>query len=165
MHSSLGIATIAVLTAVVAVFTLVVRIPTPGKGYLNLGDVAICFVAFTFNPFVAFLAGGIGTAVADIISSYPQWAPISFCVHGLEGLCVALLVRKGGMIRQVFGIISAVLIVAGGYFACSGIFMTTFEAAATEIPGNIGQAAVGGVLGLLLSKAVIKAYPPVKQLL
>lgn len=32
MHSSLGIATIAVLTAVVAVFTLVVRIPTPGKG-------------------------------------------------------------------------------------------------------------------------------------
>ncbi len=78
-NHALKVAVVAVLTAVVVVFTLVIRIPTT-KGYLNLCDVAICFIAFTFGPVSAFLAAGLGAAIADLISGYAQWvrSPSSF---------------------------------------------------------------------------------------
>lgn len=76
-NPALKVAMIAVLTAVVVVFTIVVKIPT-ARGYLNLCDVAVSFIALTFGPWTALLCGGLGAALADLISGYAQWAPISF---------------------------------------------------------------------------------------
>jgi len=175
-NSALRTSLIAVLTAVVVVFTIIVKIPTPTKGYLNLCDLAICFIAFTFSPMTALIAGGLGTAIADIISGYPQWAPISFIVHGLEGFIVALIVKRSAQeisdgvkvpfIKVVLAMISCVVIVAGGYFVLAAIFMSIgFGAAAAGIPGNIAQSGIGVVGGYALSRAVVKAYPPVQNLL
>ena len=175
-NSALRTSLIAVLTAVVVVFTIIVKIPTPTKGYLNLCDLAICFIAFTFSPLTAFIAGGLGTAIADIISGYPQWALISFVVHGIEGLVVATIVKrsaediKNGVkvspSKVIAAMILCIVIVAGGYFLLTAIFMSVgFAAAAAGIPGNIAQASVGVVAGYALSRAVVKAYPPVQGLL
>ncbi len=174
--SALRTSLIAVLTAVVVVFTIIIKIPTPTKGYLNLCDLAICFIAFTFSPLTAFIAGGLGTAIADIISGYPQWALISFIVHGLEGLVVALIVKRSAQdisegkkispLRIILAMIFCIVIVAGGYFALTAIFMSIgVPAAAAGIPGNIAQAGIGVVLGYALSRAVVKAYPPIQNLL
>ncbi|HNZ94570.1 MAG: Thiamine precursor transporter HmpT [Spirochaetes bacterium ADurb.Bin315] len=162
---ALKVAVVAVLTAVVVVFTLVVRIPTT-KGYLNLCDVAICFIAFTFGPVSAFLAAGLGTAIADLISGYAQWAPISFIVHGIEGLLIALIVRKQPLskMRILLAAIGCVLTVSLGYFVLSALFISTVAVAAAEIPPNMIQAGVGVVFGLALSKAIKRAYPPVSAL-
>ncbi len=179
--SALKVALIAILTAVTVVFTLVVKIPT-AKGYLNLSDVAICFTAFTFGPWTAFIAGGLGTALADLISGYVQWAPISFVVHGLEGLAIALLVRnkiKAQVVRpdgaleepkplpfyrRILAGLVGMVIVAGGYFLLGGLFISGFSVAALEIPANLVQSGVGVILGLAVSMAVRKAYPPVQSL-
>ncbi len=174
--SALKIALIAVLTAVVVVFTIIIKIPTPTKGYLNLADLAICFIAFTFSPLTAFIAGGLGTALADILSGYPQWAPISFIVHGLEGLVVALIVKRSAQsisdgvpvlkIKIFLAMIFCILIVTGGYFMLSATLMGIgFEAALAGVPGNAFQAAIGVIAGYALSRAVVKAYPPVQELL
>ena len=162
---ALKVAVVAVLTAVVVVFTLVIRIPTT-KGYLNLCDVAICFIAFTFGPVSAFLAAGLGTAIADLISGYAQWAPISFVVHGIEGLLIALIVRKQPLskMRTFLAAIVCVLTVSLGYFVLSALFISTVAVAAAEIPPNMIQAGVGVVFGLALSKAIKRAYPPVSAL-
>ncbi len=162
---ALKVAVVAVLTAVVVVFTLVIRIPTT-KGYLNLCDVAICFIAFTFGPVSAFLAAGLGTAIADLISGYAQWAPISFIVHGIEGLLIALIVRKQPLskMRILLAAIGCVLTVSLGYFVLSALFISTVAVAAAEIPPNMIQAGVGVVFGLALSKAIKRAYPPVSAL-
>lgn len=162
---ALKVAVVAVLTAVVVVFTLVVRIPTT-KGYLNLCDVAICFIAFTFGPISAFIAAGLGTAIADLVSGYAQWAPISFVVHGVEGLLIALIVSKKPLtiIRTFFAAIVCILTVSLGYFVLSALFISTPAVAAAEIPPNMIQAGVGVVFGLALSKAVKRAYPPVSAL-
>jgi len=174
--SALHIALIAVLTAVVVVFTLIIKIPTPTKGYLNLADLAICFIAFTFSPLTAFITGALGTGLADILSGFPQWAPISFIVHGLEGLCVACIVRrtkeqmKDGLkvpaIKIVFAMIVCMVIVTGGYYVLGATVMSIgWAAAAAGIPGNVAQAGIGVVIGYALSRSVIKAYPPVQGLL
>ena len=166
--NALKVAMVAVLTAVVVVFTLVVRVPT-AKGYLNLCDVAICFIAFTFGPWSAFIAAGLGTALADLISGYAQWAPISFVVHGVEGLLIALIVKQKGneavsLARKLLAGLVCIATVSIGYFALSALFISTVSVAAAEIPGNIAQSGVGFVLGLGVSTAVKKAYPPVRSL-
>lgn len=167
-NNALKIAVTAVLTAVVVVFTMIIRIPT-AKGYLNLCDVAICFIAFTFGPTSAFIAAGLGTALADLISGYAQWAPISFVVHGLEGLFIALIVRGDGTLEVPFwkkllaGVV-CMATVSGGYWALSALFIAGPAVALAEIPGNLAQSGVGFVLGLGLSMAVKRAYPPVRSL-
>lgn len=167
-RNALRVAVVAVLTAVVVVFTMIVRIPT-AKGYINLCDVAICFIAFTFGPWSAFIAAGLGTALADLFSGYAQWAPISFVVHGLEGLLVALIVRQKNsitipFITKILAGIVCMATVSLGYFALSAIFISGVSVAAAEIPWNLVQSGVGVVLGLTLSAAVKRAYPPVSSL-
>lgn len=183
---ALRIATVAVLTAVTAVFTYLVRIPiAPTRGYLNLGDVAIYFSAFTLGPLTALLSGGLGTGLADLLAGYPQWSPISLLVHGLQGLVAALIaVRPLGAARPptayrplgssrrrrwpfppswLIGGGAGTLIMCAGYFF-SGAAMYGFGAAFVELPGNLLQNIAGLLGGIPLSLAVRKAYPPVTEL-
>jgi uncharacterized membrane protein len=45
-----ALAVTAVMTAIVFVLTSMVRVPTPAKGYIYLGDAAIFFSAFSLGP-------------------------------------------------------------------------------------------------------------------
>ena len=89
----IGVRTIAItgiMIALVFVFTRVPPIPI-GIGYFNFSDVAIYFVAFAFGPWVGFVAGGIGAALADISLGWSQFAILTFFAHGLEGLVAGYL--------------------------------------------------------------------------
>lgn len=167
-HMAYRIASIAILTAVTTVCTLIVRVPiTPTRGYINLADVAIFFTAFTFGPVTALLAGGLGTALADILGGYAQWAPITFFAHGIQGLLIGLLVKAPGASHKLnlylsllLAFIAGTLFMAGTYFLSAGL-MYGFGAAVTEIPGNLIQNVAGILMGYPLYLAVQKAYPPV----
>jgi len=157
---ALVISLIAIMTAMVAVFTIAVRIPTPTGGYISLCDVAVTFSGYAFGPFVGFVAGGLGTAFSDLVGGYPQWAAISFFVHGIEGLLVGLLVKsvKDSLFKKILAAIVATITVSLGYFLLTGLFLTTFSEALTEILPNAIQGGVGSVLGLVLYSAVASAY-------
>ena len=158
------IAAVAVLAAVTTVFTLLIQIPSPARGYFNLGDVAIAFTAYTFGPLTALISGGIGTALADLIGSYVQWAPITLVTHGLEGLVIALIfrVKPGNAVVVVLAGIAGVAVMVGGYLA-GGILLTGIGPALAEAPGNVVQSAAGVIVGIPLSLAVTRAYPPVRR--
>ena len=166
------VASIAVLSAITAIFTFAVKIPVaPTRGYINLGDVAIFFAAFIFGPVTAFIAGGLGTAIADIAGGFGHWAPISFVVHGLQGFVIGivynLLLKKeentgrGNFVLSGFLTFAAgAAVMVAGYFIAS-VFIVGPGAAAVEIPGNLFQNIAGVIGGLALTAAVRKAYPPV----
>jgi uncharacterized membrane protein len=87
----------------------------------------------------------------------------------VEGLLVALIVQKKGdatvsVGRKVLAAFICIATVSLGYFALSALFISTVSVAAAEIPGNIAQSAVGFALGLVVSAAVKRAYPPVSSL-
>ncbi len=86
------IALTAVMIALVAVVTRFLIVPI-GAGYFNFSDMAVYFVAFTFGPWIGFLAGGIGAAIADLSAGYAAFAPLTFLAHGLQGLVAGYLVR------------------------------------------------------------------------
>ena len=60
----------ATMSALVTVGTLIVQIPNGMGGYFNVGDVMIFVAALTFNPFVGGVAGGLGSALADIMLGF-----------------------------------------------------------------------------------------------
>jgi uncharacterized membrane protein len=158
------ISAVAVLAALVAVFTLFVRVPSPAKGYFNLSDAVVVFTGLVFGPFTALIAGGLGTAAADLIAGFAQWAPISLLAHGLQGFAIGLLARRrpGSIPLAIAACTAGVLVMAGIYLA-GGSVLAGPAAAVAELPGNLVQAAAGAVLGIPLSAAVRKAYPPVKD--
>lgn len=89
------VAVAAMMIGVTILFTLVVRVPfAPTGGYFNFSDVAVYFAAFAFGPWMGLVAGGVGTALADIIGGYAQFAPLTFLAHGLEGLVAGYIAYK-----------------------------------------------------------------------
>ena len=85
---------IAIMTAVTTVLTMFVKIPTPTRGYLNLSDTMIFFSSYAFGPWVGGIIGGLGPALSDLISGYPQWAIFTFIIDGLQAVLVGLLLRQ-----------------------------------------------------------------------
>lgn len=106
--------------AVVAVVTLIVRIPVPAtQGYINLGDAAIIVCALLWGPRSGGVAGGVGSALADVMGGYAHWAPFTLVIKGIEGLLVGLL--GGGNPSTVRAISAATL---GGAAMVAGYFAT-----------------------------------------
>ncbi len=159
------IALVAVLIALTTVFTLLIRVPTPARGYVNLSDVAVTFASLIFGPWVGMVAGGVGTALADLLGGFAPFAPLSMVAHGLEGLLIGLIALKR---RSVGWMILAWLIgslaMVAVYLVGEGLFYTGWPLALAEVPMNAFQALVGGLIGIPLVLAVRKAYPPVDRI-
>ena len=152
---ALSIALMSVLTAVVVVFTIFPRIPTPIHGYINLSDVIITFSAYLFGPIVAAVAGGLGTGLADVIGGFPQWAPFSFLIHGAQGVMIALIARIGlkkgvpGDAKIYMQIIGGMVgMVIGGEVLSSRWFLYGFRAALVEIPSTLSNRELASSWGL-----------------
>jgi len=58
------------LTALVCVATMVIKIPTPTNGYVNIGDAMVLISGWLLGPAYGFFAAGGGSALADLISVY-----------------------------------------------------------------------------------------------
>lgn len=160
------IALVAVLIAFTFIMTKVVQIPIPAsQGYWNLSDAATAFAGFIFGPWVGFVAGGVGTAIADLSTgTYAVWAPVSLLAHGLEGFLIGLLGRNrrslpGMILAYVVGALAMILV-----YLLGGTVIKGWPAALAEVPFNAAQALVGGVIGIPLVLAVRKAYPPVDRI-
>lgn len=141
------------LAAGVFVTTTFVRIPIPATGgYLNLGDVVIVFAGLTFGPVVGLIAGGIGSAAADLIG-FPVFALPTLVIKGLVGLLVGLIGWRASMVRAMCAAILAELWMVLGYFLVeSFVFKASMgiAAALSEVWFNLAQALFGAVVGYVL---------------
>ncbi len=153
----------ALMAALIFVLTTVPRIPVPATGgYIHLGDAGISFAACAFGPWVAMASGGLGTALADLLG-FPQWAIFSLVVHGLQGLVLGLIFRKGlNWFTAIGAGLAGIVIVVAGYFV-AGVILEGAAVAALEIVPNIIQALSGSLIGIPLYWAVRRAYPPLES--
>ena len=109
------------------------------------------------------IIGGLGPALSDLISGYPQWAIFTFIIDGLQAVLVGLLVREFEPANVVIGSLVAGVWKVFGYFIAGGI-LSGFGPALGEIIGNSFQMVVGLIVGFALFSAVRKAYPPLVRL-
>lgn len=152
----------AIMTALVAVGTLLIRIPNPMGGYFNVGDVMIFVCALTFNPIIGGIAGGAGSAIADMIG-FPVFALPTLIIKGLEGLLASLITDKKRVYRDVLAVVVAGSEMIVGYFLVelSPPFQWGLAGALAEVPGNIAQIVIGGVIGIPIALVLRRRLPEI----
>ena len=152
----------AMFAALCCVATMIIKIPSPLKGYLNLGDCIVLLSGFMLSPLYGFLAAGIGSALADIFAGYVIYAPATFIIKGAMALIAfygfKLLHKKTGATpSRIISGITAEIIMVLGYFVFEG-FMYSFAPSAVNIPANAVQGVAGIILGVILAKIFDKSY-------
>jgi uncharacterized membrane protein len=93
-NMTLNLALAAVFAALVCIATIIFRIEVPAtSGYFNIGETIIYVTALLFGPLVGSFAGGLGSAIADMIG-FPIFAPGTLVIKGFEGAIVGILNKK-----------------------------------------------------------------------
>lgn len=154
------IAVSAVMAALVCVATVIVQIPNPAtRGYINIGDAMIFVSALTFGTFVGGIAGGVGSALADVVSGYGLYAPFTLIVKGLEGVIAGLITNRKNVTRDILAVAIAGGEMIVGYFLTEFYLLQFGWAALTEVPGNIFQIVAGGVIGIPVASVLRRRLP------
>ena len=143
----------ALMMACVCAATMIIKVPSPLKGYLNLGDCAVLMAGWILSPGYAFLAAGFGSALADLFSGYIIYAPATFVIKGLMALIVfafyKLFSKKGSLVSQILGGVIAEVVMVLGYYLFEG-FLYGFVPSLVNIPANCIQGAAGLIMGIIL---------------
>lgn len=150
----------ALLMAMVTVATMLIQVPVPAtKGFINVGDTVIFVAAVLLGPRAGLIAGGAGSALADLLSGYAHWAPWTLVIKGLEGLIAGAIAwrayRRGGILnlQSLIGLVVAAAWMVLGYYL-AGSAMVGPAAAVAEVPGNLVQGLGSVVLAVPLLAAL-----------
>lgn len=146
----------SMFAALCCVATMIIKIPSPMKGYINIGDCVVLLSGFMLSPLYGFLAAGVGSALADIFLGYVIYAPVTFVIKGTMALVAYygyMLIRKrlGNTLSRVMSGALAEFVMVSGYFIAES-FMYGVIPAMSSIPGSIFQGTVGLILGVILVK-------------
>lgn len=157
----------SVLAALTCVATMLIRIPTPTKGYVNLGDCLVNISAWLLGPLWGSAAAGIGSALADLFAGYIVYAPATLVIKALMAVVsfkvVDITAKKlPSLPARIMAAIFAEIIMGLGYFLFESAIYGSFAAASLGIVGNLVQGIMGVVGSVILYEAVVRRIPPKK---
>lgn len=155
----------AIFAAVTFVVTRYTVVPIPAtRGIFNLGEVVIYVAALTAGPLVGMIAGGLGSALADVAAGVSYYAPFTLVIKGLEGLVVGRLAGPTTAARLRATAVGGLIIILG-YFLSQVLFFRVLQfattqaaaltAAFTELPFNVVQVVVGMAVGVPLAARLV----------
>lgn len=151
----------ALFAALACVATMSLHIPTPGTGgYIHPGDAVVVLSGILLGPVYGGLAAGLGSALADLLSGYMVYVPITFVVKALIAIvCYFVYHKLLKHIKPVIikGIITgcfSTALVAAGY--CFFEYFIYGSGALASVPANLIQ----GLSGLIISTVLL---PLLKQ--
>ena len=142
--------------------TMVLQVPSPTGGYLNLGDAVVLLGAYLLGPVYGAVAGGVGPALADLLSGYTAYVPGTLVIKGAMALLAAVLYRAVG--KRAGGVVlcavAAEAVMVAGYwlfdgllawFGGAGSWGMCLMVGAAGIPGNLAQGAFGAAASTCLA--------------
>jgi uncharacterized membrane protein len=140
------------LAALVTLATLFFKLPLPiTQGYVHLGDTLILLSAMLLGPLAAPI-GGIGSALADLLSGYGIYVLPTLCVKALVGFLAGFRLRiddRHALLRCALTFTVAELVMVLGYAVFEGFAFDVKTALADVLP-NLGQALASVVLACAL---------------
>ncbi|WP_312636135.1 ECF transporter S component [Oscillibacter sp.] len=154
-----SIVTAALLAALACAATMVIRIPSPTGGYLNLGDTVVLLGAFLLGPWAGALAGGIGSAMADALSGYMVYVPATLVIKSAMALTSGFLYRslRNHTHGMIFAALGGEIPMVAGYWLFDALLLQSWVGAAAGIPGNLVQAGFGVAVSAFLAAALRKS--------
>lgn len=149
----------ALFIAIVFIGVFVIKIPGP-FGYTHIGDSMIFLSVLMLGGRRGAVAGGIGAAIADLVSGYAIWAaPTFICKAAMAALMGAMIKNHAfGLKGRKLWIVSAA---AGGILQGIGYlifwyFMFGKAAAIAAISGLTFQAVSGIIIAFAISETLQK---------
>ena len=151
--------------ALICVTTMFTRIPLP-KGYFNLGDVFVMLSAVFLGKYYGFLVGGIGSAMADMLTASYIYAPVTLVIKGFEAFATAAVIgnEKGTLnnMKTVAAVSIGSFIMFTGYFIAEAFLFRLLDesfgvaVAVINVPANVLQGCLSGLSAFLLLKVLKK---------
>ncbi len=127
-------------------------VPVPG-GHLYMNDIVICTAAILLDPFAAFMVGGVGAFLGDMLF-YPTPMFVSLVTHGLQAVVISVFshytMKKHPVLASGIGVAIGAVIMVVGYSLGRAFIYSTPEYAILKLPYQILQAVVGAVIGMIL---------------
>ena len=137
-------------------------LPVPG-GHMYLNDVVICTAAILLEPFYAFLVGGVGAFIGDMLF-YPPPMFVSLAAHGLQALIISICTRRlikgtrelSSVVGCAIGLVVSVILYSLG----RAYVYSTPAYAVMKLPFQILQTLLGSAAALLLcwKCGIVKIY-------
>lgn len=143
--------------------TMILQVPSPTGGYMNLGDAVVILGAWLLGPVYGAVAGGVGPAMADLLSGYAVYVPATLVIKAVMALTAALLYRALGKKGLLLCAAAAEVPMVLGYWLFDGLLAAAsgggalglcLTASAAGIPSNLVQAAFGAAASTLLALAL-----------
>lgn len=157
-----------VTAAFVCVTTAVIQIPIP-LGYMHFGNICILLFSYLFSPGIALFAGGVGSALADLVTGYPQWIIPTLIIKSLMGLVASLLMHKEHnplslkKIRTFLGALSGIAIMVAGYTLFGCFLYGNIAEGLAQIPG-LSTEGILGIIGFYLLAGALSKTPLIRKL-
>lgn len=156
----------ALFAAIICVATYIVQIPMPATGgYVNLGDCFVLTAGIMLGAGYGAMAAGLGSALADMLAGYMQYAPATFIIKALMAVAAyfvyvslnRLLKHKHKFVSKTVAVTASEAIMVLGYFGYEAVILGYGIAAAGSILGNVTQGAVGAIAAVALVTALQKS--------
>ena len=159
-NKTLQLSIFALYMAIICIVTMFTKIPIP-LGYAHIGDSIILTFALFYGGKNGFVVGGIGSALSDLLSGFPQWILPTFIIKGFMALIMAAIARKEDgtykilSIRTFIGAIAGMLFMVAGYVA-AGMVMNGFAAGLASAPGLLIKSVVNIIAFYIISVVLDK---------
>lgn len=154
----------ALLAALCCMATMVLVIPSPTGGYMNLGDTIVLLGAYLLGPVYGAAAGGLGAAMADLMAGYALYVPATLLIKALMAFLAGKLyhaMHKSGRSLILCGILAESVMVIG-YWLYDAILLGSLIGSAAGIPSNLVQGLFGVAASSLLA-AAFRKIPYMKE--
>ena len=142
----------ALFSAIIFTATFFIQFKLP-HGYINLGDAAVLLCGRFLGPLYGGIAAAMGSLLADILSGYVLYAPITFITKGIMAVCsyyiFSSIKNRSHFIATFFSGLIAEIIMISFYFIFE-VFVIGFAAAFLNIYANAIQAAFGLILYIII---------------
>lgn len=149
----------ALFIAVVFLGVFIIKFPGP-FGYAHIGDSMIFLSVLMLGGKRGAAAGGLGAAIADIVSGYTIWAVPTFICKALMALLMGIMIkhRAFGLKGRSLWIVSAAVsgIAQGICYVLFWLLLFGRAAAIAAVPGLIFQTVSGIIIALAISEALQK---------
>ena len=154
----------AVMIAATAALTMLISIPFPlTRGYFNLGDAMVMLAGLLLGARLGGIAGGVGSAIADVLLGFGYFAPMTLLIKGTEGFLVGLIGHNRRLPARIAAVIVGAIAMLLGYFAVETPLYGIGAAIAELSTINILQVTAGAIIALILIELVLRAYPGIKS--
>lgn len=149
----------ALFIAIVFLGVFIIKFPGP-FGYAHIGDSMIFLAVLMLGGKRGAVSGGLGAALADIVSGYTIWAVPTLICKALMALVMGAMVKHHafGLKGRALWILSAVVggLTQGIAYVLFWFVLFGKAAAIAAVPGLIFQTVSGIIIAFVISEALQK---------